>query len=145
MKKYFFVEDLRSKLGKVMYDPNFSMTKRNDYVANILPTWLSYFEKLAPAIDKESNHSFFISNRLTWIDYFLFDLIDINVEFFKHTRLYLVESDIIEDIFENFPKLGYFYKTFSQRPALRKYLLSSERLPFKLPYSPQSSMKNNTS
>ena len=140
-----FVEDLRMKLNKVFYDPNFSMASRNNYISDVLPNWLGYFEKLAPTFDKESNDSFFIGDRLTWIDYIVFELIDTNVEFNNHTRSFLPEVHILHDILEGFPKLKYFYETFSQRPNLQKYLLSSSRLPYKLPYPPRTVVETKTS
>lgn len=133
----FFVEDFRVKLTKIYYDPDFSIASRNSYVTEVLPVWLGYFEKLARPLDKESNKSFFVGNHLTWIDYIMFELIDKNVEFVKHTRHYLQEPDVVrQDILENFPKLRYFFEMFSQRPSLRKYLSSPARLPFLLPYPP---------
>lgn len=133
------------KLNKIFYDPNFSIASRNTYITDVLPTWLCYFEKLAPTFDKESNDSFFIGHRLTWIDYILFELIDMNVEFSTHTRAFLPGPDVTQDILESFPKLKYFYETFSKRPNLRKYLSSSARLPFKLAYPPRTVIETKTS
>jgi hypothetical protein len=133
------------KLNKIFYDPNFSIASRNTYINDVLPTWLAYFEKLAPTFDKESNDSFFIGDRLTWIDYIVFELIDANREFNNHTTPFLRDADIPHDILEGFPKLKYFYETFSQRPNLQKYLLSSSRLPFKLPYPPRTVVETKTS
>ena len=69
----------------------------------------------------------------------------INLQFINHTESYLTESDAAKNILENFPKLRYFYETFSQRHKLRKYLLSPARLPFKLPYPPQVKIESKTS
>lgn len=140
-----FAEDLRLKLNKVFYDPNFSTVSRNTYITDVLPLWLGYFEKLAPTIDKESNDSFFIGDRLTWIDYIMFELIDMNVEFVKGTRAFLLGPDVKQDILEDFPKLRNFYEIFYRRPRLQKYLLSAARLPFKLPYAPRTVVEAKTS
>ncbi|XP_028404419.1 glutathione S-transferase P-like [Dendronephthya gigantea] len=123
-------EDLRMKLNKVFYDPNFSISSRNSYVTDILPTWLGYFEKLASSFEKESNQSYFIGDHSTWIDYIMFELIDMNTEF---------------DILEDFPKLKNFYETFLQRPNLQKYLVSPARLPYRLPYPPRTVVETKTS
>ena len=133
------------KLNKIFYDPNFSIASRNSYVTDILPTWLGYFEKLASPFEKESNQSFFIGDRLTWIDYIMFELIDMNIEFVKHTRPYLAGPDVKQDVLEDFPKLKYFYETFLQRPNLQKYLVSPARLPFRLPYPPRTVVESKTS
>ena len=133
------------KLSKIFYDPNFSIASRNTYITDVLPIWLGHFEKLAPNFDKESNDSFFVGDRLTWIDYVIFELIDMNVEFSKNTRSYLPGPDVTQDILDNFPKLKNFYETFSQRPKLRKYLFSPGRFPFKLPYPPKAVLETKTS
>ncbi len=138
-------EDLRMKLSKVYYNPNFSVASRNTYLTDVLPIWLGFFEKLAPTFNKESNDSFFIGDRLTWIDYIMFELIDTNIAFTNHTRPFLTGPDVTNDILEGFPKLKIFYETFSQRPNLQKYLLSSSRLPFILPYSPRPVIETKTS
>ena len=128
------------KLNKVFYDPNFSISLRNTYITDVLPSWLGYFEKLAPTFDQESNNTFFIGDRLTWIDYIIFELLDMNVEFAKGTRSFLTGPNVEQDILKDFPKLKYFYENFYQRPKLQKYLLSANRLPFKLPYRPQAAV-----
>ena len=133
------------RLEKVFYDPNFTIASRNTYITDVLPTWLDHFEKLAPTFDKESNDSFFIGDRLTWIDYILFELISKNVEFSTHTRPFLPGPDVTQDILERFPKLKYFHEKFSRRPNLQKYLLSPARLPFKLPYPPRTVIETKTS
>lgn len=50
MHKINFAEDTRSKLSKMLHDPNFSLAQREDYIKNVLPTWLTYWEKLAPPL-----------------------------------------------------------------------------------------------
>ena len=133
----YLAEDLRSKLGKVLYDRNFTIEKQNVFIAEVLPTWLAHFERLAPEINRqENNDSFFIADRLTWIDYLVFELIACNVEFSKSTVLFLKDNNVEEDILENFPRLNNFYKTFSRRPQLEKYLVSKSRRAFKLPFPP---------
>lgn len=57
---YFFfllftslTEDFRSKLSRIIYDPNLSVDMRDDYLQNVAPVWLNHFEKLAPQIRDE--------------------------------------------------------------------------------------------
>lgn len=120
----------------MLYDPKFSIEKRNVYITDVLPTWLTHFEKLAPEISQESNDSFFLADRLTWIDYVVFELIDSNVEFSKNTKTFLKDSNVEEDILENFPRLKNFYQTFYRRPQLQKYMVSEHRRAYKLPFLP---------
>ena len=120
----------------MLYDPKFSRETRNTYLTDVLPTWLAHFEKLAQEINAESNDSFFVGGTLTWIDYVMFELIDCNMEFSKNTKLYFPDENVNEDVLEGFPRLKHFYRTFSNRPLLKKYLVSQSRLPYKLPYPP---------
>ena len=132
----FLAEDLRLRLSKVIYDPKFSVETRNVYLADVLPTWLAHFEKLAPELNTENNDSFFVSGHLTWIDYIMFELIDSNVEFSQNTNALLGGKDLKEDILGDFPRLSHFYETFYRRQELTKYMKSKRRYPFKLPFPP---------
>ncbi|XP_006815126.1 glutathione S-transferase P 1-like [Saccoglossus kowalevskii] len=124
------VEDFRQKMGKVVYDVDFSAEKRNDYFDNIASTWLDHFEKIAPCIQAQDK-TFFASDRLTWIDFLVFDLLDNNVEFSKVKMAGVRPVDVLE----KYPRLSSFYNQFIQRPNLVAYL--QNRSPFKLPYMPK--------
>lgn len=124
-------EDFRSKLGPVIYDPNFSAKLRNAHIESVVNTWLSYFEKVAPvnATDKGIDGLYFASERLTWVDYVMFDLLETHVEFGRLT--FDGQAEIV-DVLENFPKLKAFYENFAIRPMLAKYLKAERRVPFRL-------------
>merc|ERR1739845_135789 len=93
------VDDLYKRRSKMMYDPNFSYSMRNEYVITTLLTWFKYFEKLIHTEKVSYDYSFdwynsnglnydgpyFASGRLTWLDYLVFDMIESNCEFVEHT------------------------------------------------------------
>ncbi|XP_068675336.1 glutathione S-transferase 2-like [Montipora foliosa] len=124
-------EDLRSKLGPVLYSPNFSAKLRDAHLESVVYTWLSYFEKLAPvnSTDKGIDGLYFASDRLTWVDYVMFDLLETYVEFGRLT--FDGEADRV-DVLTDFPKLSAFYENFSSRPRLAKYLKAERRAPFRM-------------
>ena len=127
----FFTEDLRGKLGPVLYSPNFSVKKRDEHLQSTVFTWLSYFEKLAPvnSTDEGIDGLYFASERLTWVDYVLFDLLDTYVEFGK--LAFDGQAEVI-DVLANFPRLKAFYENFASRPRIAKYLRAERRVPFRL-------------
>lgn len=127
----FFTEDLRGKLGPVLYSTNFSVKKRDEHLQSTVFTWLSYFEKLAPvnSTDEGIDGLYFASERLTWVDYVLFDLLDTYVEFGKLAFDGQVE---VIDVLANFPRLKAFYENFASRPRIAKYLRAERRVPFRL-------------
>ena len=122
----FFTEDLRGKLGPVLYSTNFSVKKRDEHLQSTVFTWLSYFEKLAPvnSTDEGIDGLYFASERLTWVDYVLFDLLDTYVEFGK--LAFDGQAEVI-DVLANFPRLKAFYKNFASRPRIAKYLKSRKK------------------
>lgn len=127
----FGAEDLRAKLGPVLYSPEFSAKLRDDHIQSVVYTWLSYFEKLAPVEDNSTNADglFFASNRLTWVDYVMFDLLDTYVEF---GRLNFDDDEAPTiDVLENFQKLKAFYDYFAGRPNIAKYIKAERRVPFR--------------
>lgn len=127
----FITEDLLAKLGPVLYSPNFSANMRDAHIQLVVYTWLSYFEKLAPvnATDKYIDGLYFASERLTWVDFVIFDLLDTHIEFSKLA----FDSDAEEvDVLANFPKLKAFYEDFASRPKIAKYLKAERRVPFRL-------------
>ena len=127
----FISEDLRAKLSPVLYSPNFSSKLRNDHIESVVYTWLSYFETLAPMEDNSTDVDglFFASERLTWADYVMFDLLDTHVEF---GRLSFGDDAPTVDVLANFPKLKAFYENFSSRPKIARYLKAERRVPFRL-------------
>ena len=128
---FLILEDLRAMLGPVLYSPNFTSKLRNDHIESVVYTWLSYFEKLAPAEDNSTDVDglFFTSKRLTWVDYVMFDLLDTYVKF---GRLSFGDDASIVDVLANYPKLKAFYKNFSSRPKIARYLKAERRVPFRL-------------
>ena len=127
-----FAEDITQKLSRVMYDMDFTIAKINEYLDTTLPAWLAHFEKISPMRDISANELHFASDRLTWVDFLVFNMIDTNYYFEKATR----EARGKEvDVLESFPKLQLFYKEFSDRPKLHAYMNSNQRPSFKLPFS----------
>ncbi|CAH1775922.1 unnamed protein product, partial [Owenia fusiformis] len=95
-------EDVRAKYGKMVYNPDFTLADREEYLTVTLPLWLGYFEKLAPT-SQQGKDIFFASSRLTWVDFLVFDLLDVNVEFGKFN----VGANVAPvDPLKDFPKLA---------------------------------------
>jgi len=126
------IEDITQKLSKVMYDSDFTTKKINEYLEITLPTWLAHFEKVAPSRDIRANELNFASERLTLVDFLVFNMIDTNYAFEEATRDARGKKI---DVLENCPKLKQFYREFIDRPKLHAYMHGNERPPFKLPYS----------
>ena len=118
-------------LGPVLYSTNFSVKKRDEHLQSTVFTWLSYFEKLAPvnSTDEGIDGLYFASERLTWVDYVLFDLLDTYIEFGK--LAFDGQAEVI-DVLANFPRLKAFYENFATRPRIAKYLRAERRVPFRL-------------
>lgn len=123
-------EDFRSKLGKVIYDPNFSVVMRDEYIQTTAATWLPHFEKIAPNIQAE-DVAYFGGKHITWVDFLIFDLLDINVEF---ARFDMGRPPV--SILDQYPKLSSFYNRFRVRPKIVAYLNSDRRKPYVLPKVP---------
>ncbi|XP_022087367.1 glutathione S-transferase P-like [Acanthaster planci] len=123
-------EDFRSKLSKIIYDPGFSVKMRDEYLQSTAPMWLEHFEKLAPSIQAE-DVAYFGGKHITWVDFLVFDLLDVNMEF---GQVDLGRPQVA--ILSNYPKLQSFYNQFRTRPRIAAYLNSSKRAPYKLPYVP---------
>ena len=104
---------------------------RDDHIQSVVYTWLSFFEKLAPdnSTDKDLDGLYFASERLTWVDFVIFDLLDTHVEFGKLTFDGQAEA---VDVLGNFPKLKAFYENFASRPNIAKYFKAERRVPFRL-------------
>lgn len=127
------VEDARMKLTRMLYDPGFSMSDRNHYLKEVMPVWLGYFEKLAPPLAKQEK-AFFASDRLTWVDFLVFDLIDANKDFGRYD---FGQSSLNTEVLGQFPKLNNFYRQMAGRPRIARFLRSEGRHPYKIPNLPQ--------
>lgn len=123
-------EDIRSKLGKVVYNPSFSLADRAEYLGTTLPVWLVHMEKVAPPLQEEP---YFASSRLTWVDFTVFDLLDAHVDFASFDMGMDVKA---VDPLADFPKLNTFYQKMKKLPRIASYLKSSKRRPYKIPYMP---------
>ena len=81
-------------------------------------------------------NAYFVGDRLTWVDFLVFDLLEINIEFGKYT--FGMKEVKPVDVLEKFPRLRNFFRLMSQRPRIAKYLNSSRRFPFKVSHTPKS-------
>ena len=122
------------RLSKIIYNPDFSKTMRNEYVNDILPTWIQYFENLAPGRTSNTTELHFASERTTWLDFLVYDLLEVNINFVNITKASDEENT---DFLVKFPKLKEFYEDFGKRPRLSKYLNSDSRLPYTIPRDPK--------
>ena len=82
--------------------------------------------------------AFFYSNRLTWVDFLVFDLLENNIEFahydFGSNATYIVGIDVLGQ----FPRLANFYRHFSGRPGLSSYLRGGKkRFKYTVPNMPK--------
>ena len=128
---FFISEDFRGKLGPVLHNSDFSAKVRDEHLQSVVYTWLSYFERLAPinSTDKNIDGLYFASERLTWVDFVIFDLLDTHIEFGKLT--FDGKAKVVE-VLANFPKLKAFYEHFASRPKIARYLKAERRVPFRL-------------
>ena len=130
---------MEKQQSKIKYDPKFSVAMRNEYLKSTLPTWLSHFEKLIPAVssDSKQSSSYIINGHLTWVDYLLVAALDSSIEFGR----FILPGDYADhaknDVLKNFPKLKHYYQSIFNRPAIIDYLKSDKRYPYTLPYVPK--------
>jgi len=127
------VADVNEKRARLMYNPNRTVQLRAEFVNVTLPTWLSYFENFAPTRITESDGLYFASDRLTWIDYLVFDMLESTLAFIDATSS-TKDSDLEDIMLGNFPRLNSFYKYFCSRKNIFQYLNRDNRFPFYLPY-----------
>ncbi|EDO48102.1 predicted protein [Nematostella vectensis] len=141
-------DDLKSKMGSVMYSDSFSSATRDAHIKNTVHVWLPFFERLAPMPEKEEPEEdtreksgdtdksdksketkplYWVGDRITWVDYVIFELLDAHVEF---GRLDFQGEGTKVDIFHKYPNLEAFYKGFASRPKLAAYLKAQHRVPF---------------
>lgn len=94
--------------------------------------WLLYFEKFVFVEDNsiDVDGLFFASNRMTWVDYVMFDFLDIYVEF---GRFNFGDDEVfIINVLENFLKFKVFYEYFVGRFNIVKYFKVERRVLFRL-------------
>ncbi len=82
------------------------------------------------------DRAFFSSDRLTWVDFTVFDWLETNVEFAAYD-FGPKASPAPKDILDQYPRLNNFYKHFLGRPNIYKYRNSKKRLAFKVPNMPK--------
>jgi len=104
-------EDLLQKYGQLVYDSEFE-TKKEKYLSEVLPVWLTHFERLL-----QKNHggsAYFVGNRMSIADIVAFDLLSL-------------QEDLSPACFASYPLLQRFLNRMQQRPNLKNYLSSSRR------------------
>jgi len=104
-------EDLLQKYGQLVYDPEFE-TKKEKYLSDVLPVWLTHFERLL-----QKNHggsAYFVGSRMSIADLVAFDLFSLQIE-------------LSPPAFVSYPLLTRFFNRMQQRPNLKNYLTSSRR------------------
>ena len=104
-------EDMRSKYTKLVYSEGAS-DAIDDYLENILPTWLDHFERLKEYHAKDE--VFYSSNDPTHADLFLYSVLEVN------TRL---SPDCLED----YPRLKLFKEVVEAIPSVSEYIKSARR------------------
>ena len=117
-------------MGRVKYSSDFSAETRDNYMNTVAKQWLPYFEKLAPVSSSEKE-MFFIGDRVTWVDYVMFDLLESHIEFAKVEFAGKVHQDT--EVLADYPKLNIFFNKFANRPKLAAYLKAERRMPFTKP------------
>ena len=84
--------------------------------------------------------AYFVADRLTWVDFLIFDVLDYNVQYGLYD---FGNKEYKVDVLEHFPKLNNFYRLLASRPNIEQYLKSDRRhqfVPFNLPQdAPKSS------
>ncbi|XP_077980923.1 glutathione S-transferase P 1-like [Glandiceps talaboti] len=125
------IEDIGQKLSKVVWDVDFSAQLRDDYLKNVAPIWLGYLDKIAPCITAQDT-AFFASERLTWVDFLVFNMLDIHVEL---ANVQLPGFKVV-DILTDYSRLLSFYNQFKARQRIAAYLESPRRSAYKLPHTP---------
>ena len=147
------LEDLQQKRAKIMFDPQFSQSMRNEYISHTLPLWLTYFERLiaGDSIDwyftngPNYDGPYFASGRLTWLDYLMFDMIESNCNFLEHTIPLIQEGITLDNetvldlpdncfqLLERHPHLSIFANNFKNRVNIAAYVNSGRRTPYRSP------------
>ena len=145
------VEEIQRKQEKLMVDDIFSPELRDDYFTRVLPLWLRYFEKLISGdsfnwyFHTKYDGPYFSSGRLTWLDYFVFDMLESNCDLLELTKSQQPEGVTLDadealavpetcfNLMEKFPHLSIFVNNFRGRTNIARYMSSGRRIPFKLP------------
>jgi len=82
--------------------------------------------------------AYFASDRLTWVDFLVFDLLEDNRNFGKYD---FGPGIALVDVLENFPKLTNFFEHMSRKPKLSSWLGSRKRPTYTLPKAVADSRK----
>ena len=88
------------------------------YETNRLPKWLKYFKRsLATNTDKNGEKLFFVGDDLTYVDLLIFFFLEGNIHIFPH----VFKQDEYKSLVE-------FYDSIRNRPNIKKWLESEERM-----------------
>ena len=136
-------EDVRNRINNAFWNPLNPSAKDDQaaYVAETLPRWLSYFDRILRKNNNNSNSAtppasssssqaaaaaaaasacndglFFVGDRLTYVDFVVFDLLDYNL-------------DVDPSCLDSFPLLSVFHSRIAARPRIAAYLRSDRRSP----------------
>eukprot|EP00949_MAST-11_sp_MAST-11-sp1_P001208 g1208.t1 len=107
-------EDFRGKYTRLAYDRDYT-GKMDTYMQETLPTWLGHFERLKGQL-KLGKPRFFVSDKLTHADTFVFYVLDLNER--------LLGPGVLDD----YPLLKAFKREVQSVPSIRAYL-DSDRIP----------------
>ena len=88
------------------------------YETNRLQKWLKYFQRsLATSMEKNDGKLFFIGDALTYVDLLIF--------FFLEGNMFLFPETFKQD---EFKKLMEFYESIKNRPNIKNWLESEDRM-----------------
>jgi len=104
-------EDWREDYSNVVYSSNFDQANQK-YLAETLPKYTKIFDVLLK--QSENGDSFFAGKQLTYCDFVVFEMLDINLR---------LDSQCLS----SYPKLAAFHKRIAERPAIAKYIASGRR------------------
>lgn len=131
------VDDIHQKRNRYIYNPDFSHALKDEYEKNVLIVWLNYFEQLAPRVSDASDGVHFASDRMTWVDYLVFDMIDSNCHFVNYGSSDINGETPCVVLLKKFPRLTTFFNHFKTRENIQIYMNSERRPEYKLPYRPK--------
>ena len=127
LNTFFTTDDLLGRMSRVKYGANFSTETRDDYLNTVAKQWLPYFERLAP-VPANEKETFFVGDRITWVDYVIFDLLESHIEFAN--LKFEGKANQHTEILAEYPKLNVFFNKFANRPKLARYLKAERRMRF---------------
>ena len=133
MNIFLSLDELRGTMERFVLDqPNFDSTIRNQYAKGRMSEIFDFLEKIAPS----GEQMFFNNERITWIDYAIFDMMESNCALLDYDLgdVRLPEHLNCTEILKQFPKLQLFYDMFIQRPNINNYVNSMTRFKFGPPF-----------